>query len=194
MIRGVFLHELLAVAACAVPRLKSVEECHANPVLPYDRPLAMTATTLDGPDFSLVEYRGFAVWLQIFATWCPPCIREQPAVVAAAQKYREDGLRVIGVFSASDDTDDDVRDFRKKFAIPYPLVRDKSGLISAMQSKSDDWGYPAHLFVSPEGYLVCYRMGDMAAEEMAAKIGKVLAAVQKPLPPDPVTTRPAPED
>src|ERR1700738_3517326 len=51
-------------------------------VIPEGRPLEWTMKVLDGADFRLSRYRGKVVFLNVFATWCGPCRREQPALTA----------------------------------------------------------------------------------------------------------------
>jgi len=134
--------------------------CSHNSVLPYDRPLDFKMRALDGPDFVLSRFNGAAVWINLFATWCPPCNAEQPFVVASAQRYFDRGLRVIGVdFMEPDDT---VRAYRKKFCITYPIAMDvNGGFTQALEvgRTDNDVVFPAHLFFTPQGYLSCYVLG-----------------------------------
>src|SRR5690348_16169905 len=101
------------------------DQCEQNPVLPYDRPLGLHMRVLDGPDFDLLHYRGYAVILNIFATWCPPCNAEMPALVNIASTHYDKGLRIIGIDVR--ESDDTVRAYRKKYAVPYPLAMDEQG-------------------------------------------------------------------
>jgi thiol-disulfide isomerase/thioredoxin len=74
MFRGEFLYGLLA--AVAVGKVPHPGSCVINNALPYDRPLEIKMRALDGPDFVLSKFAGAAVWLNVFATWCPPCNNE----------------------------------------------------------------------------------------------------------------------
>src|SRR5438067_9123123 len=47
------------------PMVAPWDRCVDNPILPYDRPLGLRMRVLDGPDFDLVKYRGYAVILNI---------------------------------------------------------------------------------------------------------------------------------
>jgi thiol-disulfide isomerase/thioredoxin len=101
----------------ASPSTNPRDECLKSQALPYDHPLGLTLRALDGPDFDLVKYRGKAVLLNIFATWCGPCNKEMPALVEAAQAYSNRGLQVVSIDSR--ESDDAVRAFRK-LATPPP--------------------------------------------------------------------------
>ncbi|HEY1011376.1 MAG TPA: TlpA disulfide reductase family protein, partial [Herpetosiphonaceae bacterium] len=52
---------------------------------------------LTGTMVRLSNYQGKVVVLNIWATWCPPCVRETPRLVRLAQQYQDAGLVVLGV-------------------------------------------------------------------------------------------------
>ena len=62
-----------------------------------------TLLTLDGQKVKLSDYRGKAVLLNFWATWCPPCKVEMPWFVDLQKQYSRDGLVVLGV--AMDDSE-----------------------------------------------------------------------------------------
>jgi thiol-disulfide isomerase/thioredoxin len=130
---------------------------------------------LDGPDFDLIKYRGYPVWLNIFATWCEPCTREMPTIVQTANEYFDRGLRVIGInFRESDNT---VRAYRKRFSIPYPIAMDgEGGFVSALERGMRDGTleFPVSLFITPDGYLYCYHVGSMSDSEMSYRVSAFL--------------------
>ena len=76
--------------------------------------------SLDGTRVKLSEVRGRPVLLNFWATWCAPCRVEMPWLVAIDQKYRAQGLQVIGV--SMDDGPEPVRDYYQRFKMNYPVV------------------------------------------------------------------------
>jgi len=60
------------------------------------------------------------VLLDFWATWCVPCREEIPHFVELQDKYRQQGLQIIGV--SMDDGPEPVRDFYREFKMNYPVV------------------------------------------------------------------------
>lgn len=177
------------------PAARKWNECDVNTALPYNRPIGLTMRVLDGPDFNLIKYRGQAVLLQIFATWCGPCNQEMPHTVVAAKEYAPHGLAVIGIdFGEEDNT---VRAFRKRFGIPFPIAMDSKGtFVRALELGNVDAAvnFPVTLFVDPNGYLYCDVIGGMSSSELHYRIEHFLAVsapalVPKPSPSPPPTRR-----
>jgi len=170
------------VAAPATPW----DLCEDNHALPYDRPLALTMRVLDGPDFDLMKYRGRAVLLNVFATWCGPCNAEMPYFVEAANDYGAAGLSIVGI--DAQESDDTVRAFRKKYDIPYPIAMDqRGGFVRVLEVglSSGQVSYPVSFFIDPNGYLYCERTGGMRRTELRYRIEHFLAVSAAYLRPSP---------
>jgi len=75
---------------------------------------------LKGQELELSSYRGKVVLLDFWATWCVPCREEIPHLVELQNKYRDQGLQIIGV--SMDDGPEPVRDFYQTFKMNYPVV------------------------------------------------------------------------
>ncbi len=58
---------------------------------------ALTVKTLAGADFDLAGLRGQVVLIHFWATWCPPCIKEMPALGSFYDKYHARGVEVIAL-------------------------------------------------------------------------------------------------
>ncbi len=82
---------------------------------------------LNGKNIKLSDFRGKVVFLNFWATWCPPCKREIPGFINLVNKYGKDGFIVLGV--AVDPREfDKVKPFAEKVGINYPVVYDKKGV------------------------------------------------------------------
>jgi peroxiredoxin len=76
---------------------------------------------LNGEKWSLQDQRGKVVLVNFWATWCPPCRIETPALVDLYEKYSEQGFTVAGI-TMDDEPEAAVPDFLKKYQIRYPIL------------------------------------------------------------------------
>ncbi|HEX3550279.1 MAG TPA: TlpA disulfide reductase family protein [Candidatus Elarobacter sp.] len=125
--------------------------------LPEGRPVEWTSEVLDGPEFRLSRYRGKAVFVNVFATWCGSCRVEQPDVVAFAAAHADDTV-VIGMDAG--EHDDVVRAYRKTFGIRYPIAMDRSDRVVRSVYRDGRLAYPATTVFRPDGTLSCAWVGD----------------------------------
>lgn len=80
-----------------------------------------TLESVDGDMVSLSDYKGKVIFLDFWATWCPPCVRGIPDLVELQEKYGDD-LQIIGISVDRDDTVGDVVPFVEKMNMNYPVV------------------------------------------------------------------------
>jgi thiol-disulfide isomerase/thioredoxin len=80
-------------------RAQSLQGIDALHALPQPRKLDLQFTGADGSTHSLAEYAGKGVVLNLWATWCVPCVREMPALDGLAKLVAPDGIVVLPVSS-----------------------------------------------------------------------------------------------
>ena len=169
---------LPGIGICAAgPLPKEWDWCEHNWALPLDRPLGLVMHGLYGADIDILKLRGFGLILNLFATWCAPCREEAPALEQAWRRYRDRGLRVIGL--DYQESDEKVRDFQWKYGITYPIGMDRDGLLTSalLNGRSPGHvGFPATIFISPDGYLYCQKIDSMSAAELDYRINQFLKA------------------
>lgn len=143
-----------AVAAAPKKEASTGDFCESRPNLPFAFP------ELDSP----VPGTGTGWrWVNVWATWCAPCIEEMPRLAAWEQKLSADGAPVDVQFLSVDAAAEDVTKFRATHPTTPESVRIKDLSLLSPWLKSvgqdDSAVLPLHLFVNPEGNIACTRMG-----------------------------------
>ncbi len=128
--------------------------------------------TLDGDTITLSELRGYPVVLNFWASWCPPCRLEMPALVEAYETYREDRLMILGMNMTYQDTVDDAREFVETYDVTYPTLLDNTGDVS--RDRYRIMGVPTSIFINREGYIVRTHLGAMNRSQIDAFIQEIL--------------------
>jgi peroxiredoxin len=100
--------------------------------------------TMTGESLSLNAYRGKVIVLDFCQTWCSPCVEELPHLVSLQEKYRGQGLVVLGIVGKLDpEGEGQLRNLIRDYKINYPILIDEKGSIGGQYNVS---GYP-HVFV-----------------------------------------------
>ena len=103
---------------------------------------------LDGRVQKLSNYRGSVVMVNLWATWCPPCLAEMPLLDEIVETYGSRGLVVLGI--ASDDDNSAVERFVQKESPRMETLLDPGGAVGTQYGIT---GYPETFFVDREGRL-----------------------------------------
>lgn len=82
---------------------------------------SFTLTSIENKPVSLDDYKGKVVLLDFWATWCPPCRKGIPDLIALQKRY-QGRLVVIGISVDQPDTKPEVVPFARKMGINYPVV------------------------------------------------------------------------
>ena len=130
------------------------------------RPAPTFALTLfDGGMLRLADLRGKVVFLNFWASWCPPCRAEAPALEAAWQRLKGGNVVFLGL--NTQDEPDRARAFIHEFGITYPNGRDAAGRIAIDYGV---WGLPEAFIIGPDGRITYKHVGTVAPELIANKI------------------------
>jgi peroxiredoxin len=130
--------------------------------------------SIDGKKVSLSDYRGKAVLINFWATWCAPCKIEMPWLVALRTQYAGQGFEILGV---SEDDADTPRTKLAKFGqeqgLNYPLL---VGDDAVSRKYGGVEFLPTSYFVGRNGKIVAETAGLVSKDEVEAGIKKALAA------------------
>jgi cytochrome c biogenesis protein CcmG/thiol:disulfide interchange protein DsbE len=128
-------------------------------------------TDLDGNPITLAALRGRPVWINFFATWCPPCQEETPVLRDAFAAHEAEGLVLIAV-SVQETTVDDVRAYVQRYSLGYTVGFDAT---SAVFHTYRAFGLPTQLFLDRDGVIRNVVLGPVTRNQVEAILAPLLA-------------------
>jgi len=135
---------------------------------------------LSGKKVSLSSYKGKAVLINFWVTWCGPCKIETPWLIELRNRYAAQGFEVLGISADDLDPDDqrklseekkEIARFVEQMHIPYPVLIDGDSLSTPYDGLD---ALPASYFVDRNGTVVAAQLGLSSKEEIEANIKKAM--------------------
>jgi thiol-disulfide isomerase/thioredoxin len=114
-----------------------------------------TLQDLSGKKVSLNDYRGSTVLIDFWATWCSPCRSSIPELVELQDRYRDQGLVILGI-SVDDPrqvNNNYLRSFSNKFKINYTILRADEA-VSRAYFGTQSYSIPTLFVIDKEGKFV----------------------------------------
>lgn len=133
-----------------------------------------TLDTLDGGQVTLSELRGKIVIINLWATWCPPCRAETPALEKSYEQYKDSGVVLLGVNLTDQDSVSEVESFVQEFKLTYPILLDRDGSVSTLYQLR---GLPTTYFVNRAGIIRTVVVGGPMSETFI--LSKIEALIQE---------------
>ncbi|MDF1852424.1 MAG: TlpA disulfide reductase family protein [Verrucomicrobiales bacterium] len=109
-------------------------------------------TSMKGEDIDLTEMKDKVILVDFWATWCGPCVAEMPNVVAAHEKYKEQGFEVIGI--SLDENKEAVETFVTENGLNWPQYFDGKGWGNEIAQRFGISSIPATFLVGKDGKIV----------------------------------------
>ena len=155
-----------------------VSPLQGNPAPPF------TLEDLSGKKVSLADFKGRALAINFWATWCAPCKVETPWLIDLRSRYGAQGFEVLAI-SADDidrkdprkfsDEKQEIARFVQRMQMPYPVLIDGDSI-------SDPYGgldaLPTTFFVDRNGTVVAAQLGMTTKDELERNIKKALGIVK----------------
>ncbi len=143
------------------------------PVAPQPQAAApdFSLATLDGQPVRLNDLRGRPVLINFWATWCPACRSELPALQAAYQRY---GERVAFLGIAVKEPEETVAAFAQQSGLTFPILLDGDGAVSTRVYQVR--GIPTSLFIAPDGVVSARHVGPLAEADIDRYLAPLLEA------------------
>lgn len=127
---------------------------------------------LGGGQVSLSDLRGKVVLVNFWATWCPPCRAEMPAIEKVYQLFKPLGFEVLAINATNQDNETSAASYAKELGLTFPILLDRTGELSARYTVR---GYPASFIIDRKGIIRSVIVGGPMTEAMIqSKIEAIL--------------------
>lgn len=132
----------------------------------------VVATDLQGRQVALSDLRGEVVLLNVWATWCGPCVEEMPSMQRLYEQLGPEGLRIVAVSIDAEkgglDLDGrrggDVAEFASRFGLTFDIWRDPAGRI---QESYRTTGIPESFLIDRDGTIIRKEIGARVWDDSA---------------------------
>lgn len=130
-----------------------------------------------GNTHTLSDYKGKTVFLNFWATWCPPCRREMPDIQNIYETYDtegEDGLIVLGIAApnmGSEGSEEEITQFLEENGYTYPVVMDTTGEIFSVYGITS---FPTTFMIDRDGNVFGYASGQLSQSMMESIIQQTM--------------------
>ena len=145
-------------------------------------PVDLRFTAIDGREVDLARMRGKVVMLDFWATWCVPCMRQKPYVIAAYNEFHAQGFEVVGISldhapdpakpGGGAKTAAQVAEFARQHGMPWPQHYDGQGKANVLAQRFGVTTIPASFLLDQEGRVVAMNMRN---DELADAVRRLLA-------------------
>ncbi len=120
---------------------------------------SFTLKNLAGEEIALTDYKGRKIMLNFWATWCPPCKEEMPAMEKFYKRHSGD----VEILAINLDPQNDVKAFAEKNELSFPILLDESG---TTQQIYQIISIPTTFIIDEKGVILKKHIGSMSYEQM----------------------------
>lgn len=118
-------------------------------------------TTLDGEEVALSDYRGSRVWINFWATWCPPCRAEMPDM---EEFYKQNDVEILAInLTETEPSTDQVQRFVDEYELTFPILLDE---VIEVATAYRIQPIPTSFMLDSEGVIQFKSFGPLTYEQM----------------------------
>lgn len=155
--------------ATALPAPPSASANEPAPLVGHPAP-DFTLADLDGNPVALSELRGQVLLINLWATWCPPCRAEMPAIQAVHDDFAAQGFEVLAVNVREDPAT--VARYMQQNNLSFPALLDSQGQVAADYRARV---FPSSFFVDRNGIVRAVYLGPMSRSIIAGTVSQLLS-------------------
>lgn len=119
--------------------------------------------TPDGETVKLSDLRGQAVLVNLWATWCPPCREEMPAIERMYNEYKDRGFVVLAVNMTYQDEPQKIAPFISQYGLTFPILLDPNNRVGSVYRLRS---LPSSFFIGRDGIITEVVIGGPMSEKL----------------------------
>ncbi len=129
--------------------------------------------TLEGEELEDVYKDANLTVINVWATWCSPCVKELSEIQKLADEYKDAGVNVFGVLFDSEDDGamDTAKDLLDEKGVKYTQIKANDDMLTFLE-KHDVTALPTTFFVDPDGNIIDTEIGSHSYDEWKEIIDK----------------------
>jgi thiol-disulfide isomerase/thioredoxin len=128
--------------------------------------------TPDGKSANTEDWRGKVLVVNFWASWCPPCVEEMPALDKIAQEYAAKNVLIVGI---GIDSPSNIRQFLEKTPVSYPImIGGLEGSALAKQMGNAQGALPYTVIINAKGKSVYTKLGKISEEDLKKAINSAI--------------------
>ena len=125
--------------------------------------------TLEGESVSLSKYRGSVVLVNLWATWCPPCREEMPALLRFYEAYKSDGFVLIAI--NQEESPDIVQSFVDDYRLTFPVWLDEDYIA---QQEFKTMNLPSSYVIDRDGQVRLMWIGGISQKNLEKYVPDII--------------------
>lgn len=171
----IFCFTLTAITACNNGSAQNSNGKLPTSDYPPAPPSIMLAelTRVDGSKFKLADHKGKVLLVNLWATWCGPCLQEMPEFVKLQQEHKDKGFVIVGIDADEGEDAELIKEFAHTMGLNYELTLGSDKLSEDFRNVTRFNGIPQTFLIDREGRLVGIFVGG------GKNIAKIVDAVNK---------------
>ena len=128
----------------------------------------------DGTTIQLADLRGRPVLVNFWASWCPPCRAEMPAMQQVYQELSSQGVTILAINAANQDDHAAALNFAQSLGLSFPIVYDQTGETSSRYAIRS---LPTSFFVDSQGVIRGIIVGGLSEAALRIRLRQLLEIV-----------------
>ncbi|WP_030803952.1 TlpA family protein disulfide reductase [Streptomyces sp. NRRL S-337] len=136
----------------------------------------LSGETTTGKQLDVADYKGKVVILNVWGSWCGPCIAEAPNFAKVAKETKGKGVQFLGI-NTRDSQKSQATSFEEEHKVPYPSLFDPTGRLMLRFPKGslNPQSIPSTIAIDRHGKIAARSIGPLTEDELRSMVKPLIA-------------------